>query len=227
MYFQVVCGTQNGVLLVWSWGTWGDCSDRFPGFPPDISAIELVDEDTVVIGGSDGLLYSARLQPNAIMGKLGGNVGDNHINSSSLLPVERLAFSGDRQWLGWVSHDEKIRFLDAASLLRIDGDCDDDGSSEEDSSGEDEELCEDNGSLSESEGQDGHKQYTGGTIKRKRFETDDDPSDSHGSCSDEDNNDVDSMDDRDSENSYCLAVDRKKRDSKQPMSNAERFFLDL
>lgn len=28
---QIVCGTTTGVLNVWSWGSWNDCSDRFPG----------------------------------------------------------------------------------------------------------------------------------------------------------------------------------------------------
>jgi hypothetical protein len=28
---KVVCGSTSGVLAVWSWGYWNDCSDRFPG----------------------------------------------------------------------------------------------------------------------------------------------------------------------------------------------------
>lgn len=28
---KLVCGSQSGVLNVWSWGFWNDCSDRFPG----------------------------------------------------------------------------------------------------------------------------------------------------------------------------------------------------
>jgi hypothetical protein len=31
---KVVCGCQDGVLLVFTWGRWGDCSDRFPGLNP-------------------------------------------------------------------------------------------------------------------------------------------------------------------------------------------------
>ncbi len=209
--FKVVCGTQNGVLLIWSWGVWGDCSDRFPGFPPDISALEVVDEDTVVMGGCDGLLHVARLQPNAIMGKLGNN-------NNSLLPVERLAFSGDREWLGWVSHDEKIRFLDTASLTldNCDDDDNNDGSSEECSSGDDEEESsfEEDGSLSESssEEQDEHEKNIASTTKRqRRIESDD--------------ND-DSDDDGDSENPYSSSVKRQSNVKKR-MSKAEQFFSDL
>ena len=28
---KVVCGSTSGVLNIWSWGYWNDCSDRFPG----------------------------------------------------------------------------------------------------------------------------------------------------------------------------------------------------
>ena len=28
---KVVCGSTSGVLAIWSWGFWNDCSDRFPG----------------------------------------------------------------------------------------------------------------------------------------------------------------------------------------------------
>ncbi len=222
VHFKVVCGTPNGVLLVWSWGAWGDCGDRFPGFPPDISALELVDEDTVVLGGSDGLLYVAQLQPNAIMGKLGGN-GNNNSRSSSnlLLPVERLAFSGDHQWLGWVSHDEKIRFLDAASL-RLDVCGGNDSSSSEE---EDEESSEEHGgSSSEPEGREGHERSTAST-KHQRIETDD-LSHSHGSYSDSDDDSDDGSDD--SENNPYSSVKQKKHNTKkQYMNAAEQFFSDL
>lgn len=30
---KVVCGSTSGVLNIWSWGYWNDCSDRFPGQP--------------------------------------------------------------------------------------------------------------------------------------------------------------------------------------------------
>ena len=26
-----MCGTQDGVLDIWTWGRWGDMNDRFPG----------------------------------------------------------------------------------------------------------------------------------------------------------------------------------------------------
>ena len=29
---KVVVGSTSGVLNIWSWGYWNDCSDRFPGW---------------------------------------------------------------------------------------------------------------------------------------------------------------------------------------------------
>ncbi len=196
---------------------WGDCSDRFPGFPPDISALEVVDEDTVVIGGCDGHLYVASLQPNAIIGNLSDDVND------SLLPVERLAFSGDREWLGWVSHDEKIRFLDTASLKLGDNsdDNDNDGSSSEEcsSGGEEEEeesLVEDDSSCESLHvEQDEGEPNTASTAKRqRRIESDDDD--------DDDSDD----DDRDSDSPYSSSV-KRQNSSKKQMSKTEQFFSDL
>jgi WD40 repeat protein len=36
---KIACGCQNGVILLWSWGRWGDCSDRIPGHPQSVDAL--------------------------------------------------------------------------------------------------------------------------------------------------------------------------------------------
>lgn len=53
---KVVCGSQDGVIVIFSWGTWGDMSDRFPGHPESVEALLKVDEDTVLTGSSDGIV---------------------------------------------------------------------------------------------------------------------------------------------------------------------------
>lgn len=53
---KIVCGSQDGVLVIFSWGTWGDMSDRFPGHPDSVEALLKVDEDTVLTGSSDGII---------------------------------------------------------------------------------------------------------------------------------------------------------------------------
>lgn len=112
---KVVCGTQQGVLAFWSFGTWGDVSDRFPGHPASIDAMLKVDEDTVVTGCSDGMIRLVQLQPDKLLGVLGEHEG---------YPVEKLQFNANRSWIGSVSHDKLIRLWDASLLL----DDSDDGS---------------------------------------------------------------------------------------------------
>ena len=62
---KVVVGTQEGVLNIWSWGLWGDISDRFPGHPNSIDAMTVVNspdgEELLCTGSSDGFIRYAAL----------------------------------------------------------------------------------------------------------------------------------------------------------------------
>ena len=118
---KLLCGTQQGILSLFSYNYWGDISDRFPGHPQSIDAILKIDEDTVLTGSSDGLVRAVQLLPNALLGVLGGHDG---------FPVEGLGWSAGRKMVGSVSHDEYIRLWDA-SFLNEDG-----GSDEEEEEGE-------------------------------------------------------------------------------------------
>ncbi len=124
---KVVCGTQNGVLNIWSFGTWGDISDRYPGHPQSIDAILKVDEDTILTGSSDGVVRVVQVHPDRLLGILGDHNG---------FPVEKLKFSSERKVVGSVSHDMLIRLWDA-SILLDDGGIDEDEN--EDSSMDDNE----------------------------------------------------------------------------------------
>ena len=104
---KVVCGTQQGVLAVWSFGTWGDVSDRFPGHPASIDALLKVDEDTLLTGSSDGLVRLVQIHPDKLLGVLGDHDG---------YPIEKLQFNSNRSVVGSVSHDSVIRLWDARVL---------------------------------------------------------------------------------------------------------------
>ena len=41
---KIVCGTQGGILNIWTKGTYGDFGDRFPGHPESIECVVKVDE---------------------------------------------------------------------------------------------------------------------------------------------------------------------------------------
>lgn len=65
---KVVAGTQLGVLLIFSYGKWGDCSDRYPGHPETVDCMLKVDENTILTGSSDGLIRVVSIHPNKVLG---------------------------------------------------------------------------------------------------------------------------------------------------------------
>ncbi len=105
---KVVCGTQDGVMLVFTWGMWGDCSDRYPGHPETVDCILKIDESTVLTGSSDGLIRAVTVQPNKMIGVLG-----DHDD----FPVEGMRASPDGAYLASFAHDNIIRFNDISMFI--------------------------------------------------------------------------------------------------------------
>lgn len=100
---KAICGTQDGVLLIFSHGRWGDCSDRFPGHPDSVDCMLKIDESTIVTGSSDGLIRVVSVQPNKVLGIIGDH---------EEFPVEGLRPNFDNTILASFAHDEVIRFWD-------------------------------------------------------------------------------------------------------------------
>lgn len=110
---KVLCGTQDGVILVFSWGKWGDCTDRYPGHPQTVDCMAKIDESTILTGSSDGFIRVIAIQPNKILGVIGDHED---------FPVEAISTSFDRRVLGSISHDNIIRFWDISLFTEDDGD---------------------------------------------------------------------------------------------------------
>jgi WD repeat-containing protein 55 len=142
---KVVCGTQKGVLLTFSWGKWGDCTDRYPGHPQPVDCLLKLDENTILTGSSDGLIRVVGLQPNKIYGVLGDHQD---------FPVEGMCRSRDGLYLGSFSHDDVLRFWDMSMFVH---DTPDEGE-EEEGQGEDE----------EDENEEGGEEETKGNNDRRR-----------------------------------------------------------
>uniref|UniRef100_A0A0C9RQ87 WD repeat-containing protein 55 n=1 Tax=Wollemia nobilis TaxID=56998 RepID=A0A0C9RQ87_9CONI len=104
---KVVCGSQEGVLLLYSWGYFNDCSDRFVGHPSSVDALLKLDEDTVLTGSSDGIIRVVSILPNKMIGVIGEHAS---------YPIERLAFSHERRVLGSASHDNILKLWDIKYL---------------------------------------------------------------------------------------------------------------
>jgi len=104
---KIACGTTSGVIDVWSWGYWNDCSDRFPGHPESVTSLLKYDEDTMLTASSDGIIRVISLQPNQMLGVLGEH-GD--------FDVERLSASTDLALLASASHDSTVKIWDLHQL---------------------------------------------------------------------------------------------------------------
>ncbi|CAK9181509.1 unnamed protein product [Ilex paraguariensis] len=107
---KVICGTQTGTLLLYSWGYFKDCSDRFVDLSPNsVDALLKLDEDRLIVGTENGLISLVGILPNRII---------QPIAEHSEYPVERLAFSHDRKFLGSISHDQTLKIWDLDDLLQ-------------------------------------------------------------------------------------------------------------
>ncbi|MQL69996.1 hypothetical protein Taro_002302 [Colocasia esculenta] len=104
---KVVCGTQTGAILLYSWGYFKDCNDRFLGHPMSVTVLKL-DEDTLISGADDGVIRLVGILPNRII---------QPIAEHSECPVEGLAFSHDKKFLGSISHDQMLKLWDLQELL--------------------------------------------------------------------------------------------------------------
>jgi WD repeat-containing protein 55 len=109
---KIVAGTQDGVMLLFSWDRWGDCSDRYPGHPEAVDCMWKIDESTVLTGSSDGLIRVVSLHPNKILGVIGDHED---------FPVEGLCASREGNLLGSFAHDEVVRFWDISLFTEDDG----------------------------------------------------------------------------------------------------------
>ncbi|KAG2436201.1 hypothetical protein HXX76_006513 [Chlamydomonas incerta] len=116
---KVVAGTQSGVLHLYSWGYFNDCSDRFPGHPESVQALVAFDDDTVLTGSSDGAVRVVGVLPNRLLGILGQHNGDHE--------VERLALSADKRVLVSMSHDSAVKLWDLSVLHEEDDEDEDEG----------------------------------------------------------------------------------------------------
>jgi WD40 repeat protein len=105
---KVVCGTTDGVMLVFTWDRWADCSDRYPGHPETVDCMLKIDESTVLTGSSDGLIRAVSIQPNKMIGVLGDHED---------FPVEGMRASPDGMLLASFAHDNLIRWNDISMFV--------------------------------------------------------------------------------------------------------------
>lgn len=98
---------------MYSWGYFKDCSDRFVGLSPNsVDALLKLDEDRVITGSENGLISLVGILPNRII---------QPIAEHSEYPIESLALSHDRKFLGSISHDSMLKLWDLDDILKGSG----------------------------------------------------------------------------------------------------------
>ena len=104
---KLLCGTEGGPVGIFSWGDFGDISDRMLGHPASVDAMVAHSDDHVITGAADGLLRLVGVHPNKVFGVLGdhGEAG-----------IEALALSSERDVLASAAHDNTIRLWDIKYL---------------------------------------------------------------------------------------------------------------
>src|SRR5690606_10220020 len=99
------CGSQSGVLNIYSWGQWGDVSERFAGHPESVESIVPISESVICTGSFDGMIRVVQIQPNKLLGIVG-----EHEENGVGVPVEQMSLSFDNSFLASSSHDQVVKF---------------------------------------------------------------------------------------------------------------------
>ncbi|EYU37605.1 hypothetical protein ABFS82_02G040700 [Erythranthe guttata] len=128
---KVICSTSSGNILLYSWGFFKDCSDRFVDLSGNsVDALLKLDEDRVITASENGIISLVGILPNRIIQPI----------AEHSTAVERLAFSHDKKFLGSISHDDTLKLWDMEDLLKVSttnqsasSDCDNDGMDLDDS----------------------------------------------------------------------------------------------
>ncbi|KAL5168922.1 WD repeat-containing protein 55 [Glycine soja] len=88
---KVVCGSQTGIILLYSWGCFKDCSDQFTDLSSNsIDAMLKLNEDRIITGSENRIINLFLLAFN-----LTGSV----------------SFSHDRKFLGSIAYDQMLKAL--------------------------------------------------------------------------------------------------------------------
>ena len=107
---KLVVGTESGVLGIFSWGDWGDVSDRLLGHPQSVDAVVPINDDVLLSASSDGILRVVGVHPNRVLGVVGEH--RDH-------PVEAIALTADGERLASCAHDETVRLWDVGYLKEL------------------------------------------------------------------------------------------------------------
>ncbi|KAI9309046.1 WD40-repeat-containing domain protein [Cunninghamella echinulata] len=167
---KAVVGSQEGILSLWSWGDWGDYTDRIVGHPSSIDAICKLDEDTICTGSSDGIIRLVTILPNGFHGILGDH-GEG-------MPIEQIKLAHDKQYILSTGHDQSLRFWNVAHLFEENEEKDEDDEEEKEGEQKDQNELENNDKEDTSKLQDNSLETNDNDNNKDNDSWDDDSDDS-------------------------------------------------
>ena len=126
---KLLCGTQLGVVGIFSWGDFGDVSDRLLGHPSSVDCMLPCGEDAILTGSSDGIVRLVSVHPNKVVG-----VVAEHDDEAG---IESLAVDATGHTLATCAHDQTIRLWDVAYVHEEDEGSEDGGGDDGDDSDSD------------------------------------------------------------------------------------------
>ena len=68
---KLLCGMNEGVIGIFSWGNFGDYTDRCTDHPDAVESMANLNDDIVLTGCADGLIRALRIHPNKVLGVVG------------------------------------------------------------------------------------------------------------------------------------------------------------
>ena len=114
---KVATATQGGIINIFSWDWFGDCSDRIIGHPSSIDTMVKYDENTLITGCEDGLIRAVSVLPNRIVAVLGDPLEDEGENDG--FHIQKVTLSHDKYLLASVSLDDIVKVIDVSNLADL------------------------------------------------------------------------------------------------------------
>ncbi|XP_068501150.1 WD repeat-containing protein 55-like [Phaseolus vulgaris] len=110
---EIVCGSQSR-LIMYSWEGFKDISNIRYGvnMKSSVDAMLKLDEDRIITGSENGIINLVRISPNKISPNFVQKIAEH-----PGYPVECLAFSHNRKFLGSIARDEMLKLWDLDSIL--------------------------------------------------------------------------------------------------------------
>ena len=116
---KIIASSVLSCLHIFSWGIWGDETDRFPKHPGAIQCLQSWDQNHVITGSSDGQIRVIQILPNRI-------VDESQVFESSVEAV-----SHNDRYIAAITHDTQLAIIQKYVSENADDDHDDDDDDDE------------------------------------------------------------------------------------------------